>query len=388
MTTGPDAAMEEKTLDLLDDLVRIRSENPPGDEDEIAAFCAAWLEERGLDTRRVPLAPGRSSVLATVPGREAGSVVLCGHLDTVRVHEEEWSVPAFETTHRDERIYGRGTADMKGGVATLMQVGAWAASWIEPPRHTLKLALTCDEENGYQGARSLGAAGYLDETLALVIAEPTENRVYIGQKAEVWITATFRGSAAHGSVPHTGISSILPAARFCTAVQQEAEALPPVPGRGKTSLNIGEIHGGTQFNVVPHQTSINLDFRVISTDDRDRVLELVGSLGRKLARESRTEFSLELFRSHTPIIGDPDDPWVQAFAAAACRVTGQRQELEITPYSTDAVALVEYLRSPVIIYGPGSINQAHGADEYVTRQSLREALAVYLDFLENALRLP
>ena len=379
------AEWEHKTLDLLDDLVSIRSVNPPGDEDEIAEFAAAYLEERGLAIQRVPLSPGRSSILAQIPGEKEGSVVLCGHLDTVRVREEDWSVPAFETTRRDGRIYGRGTADMKGGVAVLMQAAAWVAGWTERPRHTLKLALTCDEENGYRGAKSLGDGGYLDDTLALIIAEPTDHHVYMGQKAEAWITVSFKGQSAHGSVPHTGVSSLLPAAEFCTAINAEAAKLKPIPGRGKTSLNIGEIHGGWQFNVVPPVTTVKLDFRVISEEDRDKVLELVRGLGTSIAQRTGTTFEMELKRTHSPILGDPEDPWVTAFSEAAQRVTGAAQDVEITPYSTDAIALIETIQPPVIIYGPGSINQAHGADEFVTVDSMNEGLAVYREFLRATL---
>ena len=364
---------------LTQALVRIPSMNPPGAEDAIADFVQAVLQNAGITCTRVPLEKGRSSVVARIPGRSPGSIVLCGHLDTVRADARQWSHDPFAAELVDDRIYGLGAADMKSGVAVIIQTAREIMRRGATPEHDIVLALTADEEHSYRGAATVAESGLIDDALFLFITEPTGGTGYIGQKGELWIEVTFTGKAAHGSVPELGINAILPAARFVVALQQEAENWQAVPGRGRSSLNIGELHGGVQVNIVPAQARVRIDSRPVSQPAHDEGLRTIEKLGNEVAQATGTQFAMEILNDKAPIVSDLQDPWVQRFLHA---IDPEKEtEPEIAPYSTDAVSIVPQLKVPVGIYGPGSIAQAHQPDEYVEIESIREALMVVSKFV-------
>jgi len=368
-------------VELTRSLVRIPSMNPPGNEDEIADFVQDVLQGVGIESTRVPLEKGRSSIVARIPGKNSGSIVLCGHLDTVRADEHEWSHPPFAAELEGDRIYGLGAADMKSGVAVILQIARELVQQGITPEQDVVLALTADEEHAYRGAATVAKSGLIDDAKFLFIAEPTGGNGYIGQKGELWVEATFTGKAAHGSVPELGRSAILPAARFILSLQEEARGWLPAPGRGRTSLNIGEIRGGTQVNIVPAQTMVRIDSRTVSQAARDEVLEAIERLGNEAARAGGTRFSMKVLNDKAPIVSDPQDPWIRRFLQAV--YPGREVSPEIAPYSTDAVSIIPVLGIPVGIYGPGSIAQAHQPDEYVEIGSIHAALQVLARFIND-----
>ena len=368
--------------ELAQRLVRIPSHNPPGDEDRIARFAADWLREAGLDPKLVRLEPGRSSVVARVRGRERGCTVLCGHLDTVPTEPDAWRIPPLEGRIEGGRLWGLGSADMKGPIAVLMHVAAALVGAEAVPRQDVVLALTADEEFGYLGAATVAESGLIDDAELLVIAEPTADHVYTGQKGELWVEVDFSGREAHGATPDLGINAILPAARFCGRLQEEVSTFPEVPGRGRTTLNIGRLQGGRRVNVVPDRSRAQLDVRVVRPEDHDAVLESIDRIGKEEAAASGSKFERRVMSDHPPILGEPDGPHMDRLLHALAEVTGREPPRGISPFSTDAVSIVPRLGVPVLIYGPGDIARAHRPDEFVELAALHEAFEVFLRFLE------
>ena len=368
--------IEARIVELAQRLIRIPSYNPPGDEARIAQFAADWLQDTGLDPRLVPLEPGRSSVVARVPGRERRCIVLCGHLDTVGTDPEAWRVPPLEGRIEGGRLFGLGSADMKGSVAVLMHVAARLVERGVVPPQDVVLALTADEEFGYRGAATIAESGLIDDAELLVIAEPSAGHVYTGQKGELWIEVGFTGREAHGSTPELGINTILPAARFCTRLQEAMSSLPEAPGLGRTTLNIGRFRGGRQVNIVPDRSSVELDVRVIGAEDHETTLHLIDRIGAEEAEASGSQFKQSVISYHPPIVGDPDGPHVSRMLRAVTEITGRKPPTGISPFSTDAVSIAPRLNVPVLIYGAGDIAQAHQPDESVDPQELRQAYEV------------
>jgi len=368
--------LRQETIDLLETLIGIRSVNPPGDEDLVVDAIEAILTETGLHQDRVRLDEGRSSLVVRLKGQEPGSIVLCGHLDTVNADPDSWASDPWTARQDGPRLYGLGSADMKGGVAVLVTILRELVRNGVKPKHDIVLVLTADEERGYRGAANVAEEGLIDDALLLLIAEPTGGRAYVGQKGELWVECTFSGRAAHGSIPSSGISAILPAAEFCLDLAEQGHSFPEVPGRGRTSLNIGMINAGTQVNIVPDRARIEIDLRVVTEPERNRVLALIEETGRRIAASHDAEFSYRVFNDRAPITSAPEDQQVVRFLETHSRITGQPAKLEISPYSTDAVAIVPYHEMPVIIYGPGRIEQAHQPNEYLDLDSLEEALEV------------
>jgi len=378
-----DVAYRE-TVATLEKLVSIRSANPPGGENEIALAVKELLLKNGIDSTIVPLAKGRSSLVARIPGRESGSIVLCGHLDTVNADEEKWTVPAFVPRIENGRMWGLGSADMKSGVATIIEIALLVTRSGIQPKKSVVLALTADEEHAYSGAASVAESGLIDDAQFLLITEPTGGKVYCGQKGELWVEATFSGRAAHGSLPALGISAILPAMRFCLALNERAKEFAEYPGRGHTSLNIGQFNGGWQVNIVPDTAKVKLDIRSVSVEDKVMVLELIEKLGSEEARKERASFSMNILADKDPIVSDAASPYVRAFLSAVGE-RGKSPKVEIAPYSTDAVEIVPRIKVPVVIYGPGNIAQAHQPDEFLELSSLREVLDVIASFVNEVL---
>ncbi|MBU4227740.1 M20/M25/M40 family metallo-hydrolase, partial [bacterium] len=206
---------EKKELnDLLQGLIQIKSVNPPGNENQIANFIKKFLLKNNIHPELVPLEEGRSSVIAKIEGKEERNITLCGHLDTVRVKEEEWTKPPFQGLIENGRMYGRGAADMKGGVAVILYAAVLLKRRGIIPKKTIQLALTADEEWGYRGAKTLVDQGYFKQTDLLIITEPTNLQVSIGEKGEVWIKAKFFGKSAHGSTPELGRNTVIPGSKF------------------------------------------------------------------------------------------------------------------------------------------------------------------------------
>ncbi|HHR85854.1 MAG TPA: M20 family peptidase [Candidatus Acetothermia bacterium] len=378
-----DVAYRE-TVAILEKLVSIRSANPPGNENEIAGAVKELLAANGIDSTLVPLAEGRSSLVARIPGMESGSVVLCGHLDTVNADEEKWTTPPYEPRIEADRLWGLGSADMKSGVATIIEIALLVARSGVQPKKSLVLALTADEEYAYTGAASVAESGLIDDAEFLLITEPTAGAAYCGQKGEVWVEAIFSGKAAHGSIPSSGISAILPAARFCSALNEQAKKFAEYPGRGRTSLNIGQFDGGWQVNIVPDTAKVKLDMRCVSVEDKEMVLHLIEKLGNEEAKREGATFSMKVLADKDPIVSDAGHQYVRAFLSVVAGDEGS-PKVEISPYSTDAVEIVPRIKIPVVIYGPGDIAQAHQPDEFLELSSLRESLEVIARFVSKVL---
>jgi len=370
---------EKKELnDLLQGLIQIKSVNPPGNENQIANFIKEFLLKNNIHSELVPLEEGRSSVIAKIEGKEERNIILCGHLDTVKVKEEDWTKPAFQGLIENGKMYGRGASDMKGGVAAILYVAVLLKRKGIVPKKTVQLALTADEEWGSRGAKNLVDGGYFDRTDFLIITEPSNLQVSTGEKGELWIKAKFYGKSAHGSTPEVGVNTIIPGSEFVVNVTGRYEKIFEAnPFWGKTSMNIGQFHGGVQVNIVPNYSEIQLDFRVISEEDKEKAMELVRKAGEEIVKKYKVRFEEEIFNYHPSIFTSSDNPYVEKFLQAA----GAR-EVIITRYCTDGATIIPKKKMPFIIFGPGDIAQAHQNDEYIELESLYRAVDTFVEFLK------
>ncbi len=362
--------------ELVERLIAVRSANPPGNEDRMVEVLLPALGDAGLEPMPLRLEDDRSSIVVRIAGETPGSLVLCGHLDTVNAEPEQWTSDPWTPRRDGDRLFGLGAADMKGGVAVLVAVMRELGRRAIRPGQDVVLVLTADEERGYRGAADIVERGLLDDARMLLIAEPTGGQPYIGQKGELWVECRFLGCAGHGSIPESGVNAVVPAAAFCLRLIEEARSFGEVEGRGRTSLNIGRIEGGTQVNIVPDRARVELDLRVGNEEERNRVLGLIEHVGRTMASSWGARFEHDVFNDRAPICDVVEDPAVARFLALHAQVTGRSQTRRIAPYSTDAVAIVSRLHVPVVIYGPGRIEDAHRPDEVLDLTSLDEAVKV------------
>jgi succinyl-diaminopimelate desuccinylase len=372
----------ERLVERLASLVKIPSENPPGDEKEVAELAASYCEDLGLEVAVYEGEPGRPSVVARW-GREDGpTLAFCSHLDVVPVGDLAlWEHPPFAATTDGTRMHGRGSSDAKGPIAAALEAVAALKASGEELAGTLELELVSDEEAmGFKGTGYLIEQGIVSPDL-VIVGEPTRLRIVRAQRGPCWCRIITRGKAAHGSAPERGVNAIRHMAEIVLRLE---ETLPDIthPVVGGPSISVGTIHGGEKVNVVPAQCVAEIDRRSIPGETEESV---VGSIQAAidLAKERFPDIdaTIELPALGLPFETKEGSAVVQAMAAAVEEATGEPAELVGFRGSSDARFFAE-AGAEVAICGPGDIAVAHTAHEYIELESLyRGALAYALAFV-------
>lgn len=366
---------------LAAELVRTPTENPPGDEapalERLAALLAGW----GWRVERIVSPQGRLNLAARLDfGRPGPWLALNGHLDVVPAGDPAaWSAPPYAGLVDDGRLYGRGAADMKGGVAALV----WGARLVQLAGADVAelaggvlLHLASDEENGGgQGSACLVAPGPA-QAAAVLVAEPTGLNLVIGSRGALWARISLRGRAAHGSRPQAGASAIAalgPLIDRLAAWRPAAEH--PLLGGG--SLNFGQVSGGERINQVAAAASLEVDVRFSPPDQAPALLaELTDLVGQALAGgEVKTEVTAFMTASSYAL--DPADPWLTLVADCTGAALGRPAQIKGGRGFTDARYYVERWGIPAAVLGPGSAREAHAPDEFVVLEQVRRAALIY-----------
>ena len=367
----------------LAELVRINSINTayPGGPGEaaVADYVRRFFRERGLETWDQEVFPGRPNVIARVPGRQPGRrVVFEAHTDTVTV--AGMTIPPFEPTIADGRLHGRGSCDDKGGLAAMMHaLASLKNDGIVPPCE-IWLCAAVDEEHSYRGVVKLceGLTG-----AAAVVAEPTEMRVVITSKGVLRWKLISRGRAAHSSKPHLGVNAIAHMARVILAFEQDHQRLAATthPLLGCATANVGLITGGVQVNFVPDQCAIEVDRRLLPGE---RAADVLAGYQRLLdeLKAAHPTFDVEMQppRVVDESLATPADAAPVRVASAILRELGLNPEPAGVPFGSDASKLSRQ-GLPSILFGPGSIDRAHAAVEYVECDQVEQASEFYRRFM-------
>ncbi|HYH87909.1 MAG TPA: M20 family metallopeptidase [Solirubrobacteraceae bacterium] len=357
--------MAAAVVELTRELVATRTINPPGEEEKAASLLAARLSEAGLEVVEHEFAPGRTSLVARTRTRgERPALCLTGHLDTVPLGGADWSRDPFSGETDGDRLYGRGTSDMKGGTAAIV-VAAERIAALGEGAAGLELVLCAGEETGCEGALALaGAEGALGRCGAVLVAEPTTNYPCVAHKGVVWADAVARGKTAHGSMPHLGENAIYKLARAVGRLEDFALEASEHPLLGMPTVSLGTFSGGININSVPDYASAGIDVRTVPGMSGDGVLS---ALAERLGEEVELEPRVVLEAIDT----DPDDEWVQDVFSVMEPLIGEAPSARGLAYFTDAAALSPaYGTPPTIICGPGDAEQAHRTDESCSMAAL------------------
>ena len=363
------------TLETLAGLIRINSVNPayPNGKPEsgIAAYVRDFFASRGIRTFDQEVFPDRPNVVAVVPGKSSRRIVLEAHVDTAAV--DGMTIPPFEPNVSEGRMYGRGACDTKSGLAAMMHAAAAVAK--EKPPCEVWMVAAADEEHSYRGVVKLCEGLKAD---AAIVAEPTSMRAVVATKGCVRWKIICRGKSAHSSKPHLGRSAIVDMARVILALEADAQELEKRrhPLLGPPTLNIGVIRGGVQVNAVPDRCSIEIDRRLLPGEEVPDVLAAYRRLLDSLHVDAVMEPPmLQDFALETPLKSP-----VVAGAREVLKQLGLEPEPVGVPYGSDASKLSR-AGVPSIVVGPGSIDQAHAAVEYVDCEQVDKAFEFYRRFL-------
>jgi succinyl-diaminopimelate desuccinylase len=315
------AYLDERALvQLTQDLVRLRTINPPGDEAIAAGFVAQRLRQRGMFADVVAHEEdGRASVVGGLRGSGERSVLLLsGHLDTVPAGDN-WEREILSADVADGKIWGLGTTDMKSGVAAqLIAMEAVQHSGVAL-KGDLLFAGTAGEEVDSMGAKRLVEQQKLGDVGFIIIGEPTANRAYTAEKGVLWLEVNTRGQTAHGSMPHLGVNAIMHMNKLLQALEKENIPYQPHPLLGDFTMNIATIHGGVKTNVVPDSCQVTIDLRTVIGQDHQDIIQTVRQLiDRQCAADETFHAEVRMLTERVPLDIPFDDPQVQAFVRAHC----------------------------------------------------------------------
>ena len=387
-------------VSFAQELVRIESVNDPANgrsEAAAAELVAEQMRAFGWTPAVEEVEPGRPNVVAVVDGGLPGPTLLFeGHTDVVTEGPRElWSVDPFGGEIRDGRLYGRGAADMKGGVAAMLfAVDAVARSGSFPGR--IVVAALADEEGMMLGAKHFCRSELARSVDAAIVCEPEGDEVCTAQKGALRLRVDARGKMAHGAMPQHGLNPVPALAAFVAAAAGLERRLQDERGEhptlGPPYLTPTVIRAGDelQLNVIPETGWLAVDVRTVPGVDHDALVARLRGEADRIARETGVALELTVVDDRPATETSEDEPVVRAVVAAHEALHGRPPAIGGVPGATDGTILWRELGVPIAVYGPGGKWIAHQVDEHVEVEEIGEYADAYADaarrYLEDGAR--
>jgi acetylornithine deacetylase/succinyl-diaminopimelate desuccinylase-like protein len=353
--------------DLLRELIRIPSVNPDGDpgtthtgEKECAKFAADFLRSCGAEAWLEEVLPERPNVLGRFPsaGKAKPRLLFAPHTDTVSV--AGMSIDPFSGELRDGKIWGRGSSDTKGPMAAMLFALLECKDFLPYLSHEIWFAGLMGEEAGQQGVRALSVK---EKFAFAIVGEPTRLQAVHTHKGSVWLTLRARGHAAHASTPQIGENAIEKILAAIDMLRREVSARFGARSDdtlGPLTLSLGTIQGGSKINIVPDHCEAKIDIRTVPGQD---LAPLLASLAKQFAG---VEFERRILG---PLQTDAAHPFIRVLEGCGARCVG-------APWYCDA-ALLAAGGTPAVALGPGSMDQAHTADEWISLADLQSGVEFF-----------
>jgi acetylornithine deacetylase len=374
----------QQTTEILDALVGFDTTSRNSNL-EVVAWIEDYLDRLGVVHERIPDQSGtKANLWATVGPAGTPGYILSGHTDVVPVDGQDWSNDPFRLTERGGRLYGRGSTDMKGFLACCLAAVPAMRNLARP----IHLAFSHDEEVGCIGVRNLIARfdGMAVKPAACFVGEPTSMNVVIGHKGKRSFRVSVRGKTCHSSLAPEGVNAVEYAARLIVMIRDMAERLARTGARDPlydvpfTTTHTGVVQGGTALNIVPDACRFDFEFRAIAADDVDALAAEVMAYARDKLEPQMQAVAPEAGISFEAISGFPglDTPPAVELVGLAKSLAGRSQHGKVA-YGTEG-GLFAAAGIPTVVIGPGSIEQAHKADEFIAASELA-ACGAFLDRL-------
>ncbi|MDT2571968.1 ArgE/DapE family deacylase [Enterococcus raffinosus] len=377
---------KEKRIAILQDVIKIRSVN--NNEAEVADYYAKLLQTHGIDSTKINYQEGRDNLVATIKKGNSKKVLgLSGHMDVVDAGDEsQWKFPPYEAVIDDNKLYGRGSTDMKSGltamVIAMIELGEEEVSFDG----TVKLLATVGEEIGELGAQQLTEAGYADDLTGLLIGEPTKYNLMYAHMGSINYSVISRGKEAHSSMPEQGFNAINHLNEFITRVNKEMATVAENyvnEDLGRTIHNVTVIKGGNQVNSIPSYAELQGNIRSIPNFSNDEVKSLLTTIINELNEGSDYKLELSIDFNKIPVKADKNSALIQA-------VQDQFEKplpLVTAAGTTDAA---EFTKSEntfdFVVFGPGEPTLPHQINEYVEIDNYLDMIDKYKSIIKTYLR--
>jgi succinyl-diaminopimelate desuccinylase len=365
------------SVQLARELLRFPSVNPPGDEAACIGYLAGMLSSAGLSVETHEFAPGRPSIVARAAG-VGPQAPLCftGHVDVVPLGDVDWSVPPYAGEIIDGKLFGRGSSDMKTGVASFVAATLGAVERGRDFQRGITLVITSGEETGCEGAFHLGRIGALGASSLLVVAEPSSNQPIIAHKGSIRLRVTAKGKTAHSSMPEIGDNAIDKIADLICRLRAHRFKEEPDRLLGRTTATVTTVSGGMNINSVPDAASFTVDIRTIPHHRHQDVLAEIRDL-------FGADVDIKVVTDFAGFATDAEDPALAPLVKILAGKYGAAPTFRGAPYFTDASALVPaFGHVATVVIGPGEAEQCHQTDEYCFVHRIEEATEIYRELID------
>ncbi len=367
-------------IELTQELIRFNTINPPGNEDQVCNYLAKLLGSVGYDCRKIEFAPHRMSLVAKIGActDQKPSICFTGHVDVVPLGARTWKYEPFAGLIEDGKLYGRGSSDMKSGVAAFV-VAAMQMAASAKQGAGVSMIITAGEETGCEGAFHLAANQEILEFLGpagcFIVAEPTANEPLLGHKGAYWLKASTDGVTAHGSMPERGDNAFYKLAKAALTLEQFSFDTPVHELMGQGTLNVGTAKSGININSVPDAAEMTLDIRTVAGQSHQHIY---GCLCKALGPAVRLDTIIDIEGVFTPAT----DPWMARVFDFCEKMNGVRPIEKTVSYFTDASALKPAIGNPpTVILGPGQPEMAHQTDEFCYVNKITDATQLFSELI-------
>ena len=384
MNSIPQIPERERSVEILQQLVRMRTHQPYGNEKDIVKYISSLFPDNSVEKRIIDHGSNRASLVITIPGVDRSrSVALTGHIDTIGVQNfDGWEHPPFAADIDGDLLYGRGAADMKGGLTSIITAAlAFVENGHTPPQDVI-LCFTADEEVTGTGALSLVRGGFLERAEELVVIKPTGEKIGLAEKGAIWIDIEIKGSNGHAAMPESGENAIESFVEFVQDIKGLLAEERKHPLLGRSTCVITTLCGGGASNIIPSSATGKLDIRTLPSVDHETFLGRIYRLINERAGNDRRglQIFLEVVNNRPPVGMSRRSPLIKRFRGI-CEDLGFAPEYTHIPYFTDASIFVPALGIPFIFLGPGDSRFYDQTDEYVSISSVMNVSNILVNYM-------
>lgn len=377
--------MRKSVIEVLEDLVNLKSINPPGLEASVCRYIQSYFEDLGIEVTLQEVEPDRHNLFARLPGKLPGAYLFTGHMDVVPVspaEETRWQTDPFKAVIKAGRLYGRGSSDMKAGLAAIMTVLAELKTEGFIPARDILVGLTVDEEFYMKGSQKIMADGLPEDILGIIVCEPTGLDLCTAGRGRTFGRISFQGATAHGSQPGGGCNAIDLAVEFINEMKQADFKQFSSAKYGDSFWQALSIEAGVEPGVVPDRCRLGIDARLTIGHQPAEIWQSVTLILKQLQlKHPALRYALTIDDQREPWVTDPADRLVlnMADSLTACGLPIRTQTFSGT---TDGTKLRRG-GAPCIIIGPGDLSLVHRENESVALAEVIKAVELYQTFIRS-----
>ena len=379
---------EEEITNLAQELIKIPSDETAG-EKEVCEYLESYLKSLGMKVLLQKVLPNRPNIIAEVIGDEVGkSIMFNGHVDTVPVGDiKKWSMDPYSAIIKDNKLFGRGSTDMKGAIASMIIAMKFIMNNVEKFNGKIIFTGVMAEET-----TGLGTQKIVEENIKAdmaVVGEPSDEKIYRAHKGTMWFNLSTYGKLEHSSESNSeSNNAIINMMKLIMEINEISKELETIENNlvGHPSINIGLIDGGTKQNMIADSCRISIDRRTLPEEKTEEVLDKLRiRLDGLRSLDDRLTFDLEIDTIREAVEVVESEQIVQEVKNALNKVINKNPTISGMKATTDMSILVNQGNIPSVIYGPGFIKQAHTVDEFIEVKRLVESSQVYAEILLNTL---